>query len=84
MNKYFSLIGHNLASKMPNPSKQFYEYLPNLGHPGSFAFNPVSPLEMENETMNAPLNKAHGLNSSKSNLKIHKTYYKPTSTGPYQ
>ena len=26
MNKYFSSIGYNLASKMPNPSKQFTEY----------------------------------------------------------
>ena len=30
MNKYFSSIGHNLASKMPNSPKQFTDYLPNL------------------------------------------------------
>ena len=30
MNKYFSSVGYNLASKMPNPSKQFTEYLPTL------------------------------------------------------
>ena len=63
MNKYFSSIGHNLASKIPNPRKQFSEYLPDLSDPGSFFFNPVSPLEIENEIMNTPLNKAHGLYS---------------------
>ena len=63
MNKYFSSIGHNLASKMPNPPKNFSEYLPDLSDPGSFFFNPVSPLEIENEIMNTPLNKAHGLYS---------------------
>ena len=63
MDKYFSSIGHNMASKMPNPSKQFSEYLPNLSDPGSFFFNPVSPLEIENEIMSTPLNKAHGLYS---------------------
>ena len=51
MNKYFSSIRYNLASKMPNSAKVFSEYLPNLSDPGSFFFNPVSPLEIENEIM---------------------------------
>ena len=68
MNKYFSSIGHNLASKMPNPPKQFSEYLPDLSDPGSFFFNPVSPLEIQNEIMNTPLNKQHGLYSFPSRI----------------
>ena len=53
---------------MPNPSKQFSEYLPNLSDPGSFFFNRVSPLEIENEIMSTPLNKAHGLYSFPSRI----------------
>ena len=69
MNKYFSSIGHYLASKIPNPPKQFSEYLSDLSDPGSFFFNPVSPLEIENEiTRNTPLNKAHGLYSFPSRI----------------
>ena len=68
MNKYFSSIGHNLASKMPNPPKQFSEYLSDLSHPCSFIFNPVSPLEIENEIMKTPLNKAHALYSFSSRI----------------
>ncbi|PFX14284.1 Ankyrin-2 [Stylophora pistillata] len=59
MNKYFSLVGYNLAFKTPNPSKQFAEYLPKLNSSGSFFFNPVSP-EIELEIMTLPQNKAHG------------------------
>ena len=61
---------------MPTPSKQFPDYLPNLGDPGSFFFNPASPLEIENEIMSTPLNKAHGLYFFPE---IGKIYYKPTS-----
>ena len=63
MNKYFSSIGHNLASKMPNPNKQFYEYLPKLSMADSFFFNPVSYTEIETDIMNIQLDKAHGLYS---------------------
>ena len=63
MNKYFSSVGYNLASKMPNPSKQFTEYLPTLNSSGLFYFNPVSPSEIEFEIMTIPQNKAHGLYS---------------------
>ena len=36
MNKYFSSIGHNLASKMPNSPEQFADYLPKLDFASSF------------------------------------------------
>ena len=63
MKKYFSSIGYNLASKMPNPPKQFTEYLPKLNFDGSFFFNPVSPSDIELEIMTTPINKVYGLYS---------------------
>ena len=63
MNKYFSSIGHNLASKLPYPNKQFHEYLPKIGMADSFFFNPVSYREIETDIMNIQLDKAHGLYS---------------------
>ena len=63
MNEYFSSIGHNLASKMPNSQKQFFDYLPKSRNADSFFFNPVTQTEIESEIMNTPLNKAHGLYS---------------------
>ena len=63
MNKYFSSIGHNLASKMPNSPKQFTDYLPKLDFASSFFFNPVSPSEIDSEIMTIQLNKAQRLYS---------------------
>ena len=63
MIKYFSSIGYNLASKMPNPPKQFTEYLPKLNFDSSFFFNPVSPSDIEFEIMATPINKVYGLYS---------------------
>ena len=63
MNEYFSSIGHNLASKMPNPQKEFFDYLPKSRNADSFFFNPVTQTEIESEIMNTPLNKVHGLYS---------------------
>ena len=62
-NKHFSSVGHELASKMPNSSTSFHEYLSNSTNPFSFAFNYVSPKELELEIMSIPLNKSYGLYS---------------------
>ena len=58
MNEYFSSIGHNLASKMPNPQKEFFDYLPKSRNAASFFFNPVTQTEIESEIMNTPLRAA--------------------------
>ena len=63
MNEYFSSISHNLASKMPNLQREFFDYLPKSRNADSFFFNPVTQTEIESEIMNTPLNKAHGLYS---------------------
>ena len=62
MNKYFSAIEHNLASKMPNSPKQFTEYLLiKVRLATSFLFNPVSPSEIAYVIMTIQLNNVHGL-----------------------
>ena len=63
-NKHFSLVGHELTSKMPNSSSTLsHEYLLNSTNPYSFAFNYASPKELELEIMAIPLNKSYGLYS---------------------
>ena len=63
LNKHFSRIVHKLATKMPMSTISFYNYLPSFQCPKSFAFQPVSPSEIEAEFMSIPANKAHGLYS---------------------
>ena len=63
MNKYFSSVGYNLASKMPHPFQHFADYLPQVNSASSFFFNPVSSFEIELEIMAIPQNKSHGLYS---------------------
>ena len=57
LNKHFSSVGHELASKMPKSSTLFTDYLPRLDNPHSFAFNYVSPKEIE-LIMGIPLKKS--------------------------
>ena len=59
LNKYFSSVGHSLASKMPNPLVSFTDYLPRVNNLNSFVFNPVTPKEIEMELMSLPANKAY-------------------------
>ena len=64
MNEYFSSIGQNLASKMPNSQKNFFDYpVPKSRNADSFFFNPVTQTEIESEIMTIPLNMAHRLYS---------------------
>ena len=48
---------------MPNPPKQFTEYLPKWNFDSSFFFNPVSPSDIVLEIMTTPINKVYGLYS---------------------
>ena len=61
-NKYFSSVGHKLASKLPPCNRHFTEFL-NQNHENSFFFYSVTPTEIETEILSIPLNKAHGLYS---------------------
>ncbi len=63
LNKHFSTIGINLASKLPNPTKHFSQYLDTTNYPSSFFFDPISPYEVECEITSMPRAKACGLYS---------------------
>ncbi len=60
-NKHFSTIGINLASKLPNPTKHFSQYLDTTNYPSSFFFDTISPYEVECEINSMPRAKACGL-----------------------
>ena len=62
-NKYFSSVGHKLASQIPNSQASFVEYLPNVNISSSFSFNPVSSSEIELEIKLIPTKKSYGLYS---------------------
>ena len=48
---------------MKNSSALFADYLPRINNPCSFAFNPVSHVEIELEILKIPMGKAYGLYS---------------------
>jgi len=62
LNIHFSSVGRKLASKIPPTYGNFTEYL-SSNYSESFFFNPVTALEIENEIVSIPVNKAHGLYS---------------------
>ena len=62
LNIPFSSVGRKLASKIPPTTYNFTEYLSG-NYSESFFFNPVTALEIENETFSIPLNKVRGLYS---------------------
>ena len=68
MNKYFSSIGHNVASKMPNLKEKCFDYLLKSRNADSFFFNPVTQTEIDSEIMNTPFNKSHGLYSFRTRI----------------
>ena len=62
-NRYFTSVGHNLATQVPSSSHKFTEYLAPNNNSGSFFFDPVSPDDIEREILSIPKNKAYGLYS---------------------
>ena len=75
MNEYFSSTGHNLASKMPNPQKEFFDYLPKSRNADSFFFNPITQTEIESEIMNIAIQQGSWIVFfPHSRLAISKTY----------
>ena len=51
LNSHFASVGPKLASKMPQSQIHFVDYLPKLSTSGSFAFQPVTPSEVELEIL---------------------------------
>ena len=62
-NRYFTSVGHNLATQVPRSSHRFTEYLSLNNNSGSFFLDPVSPDDIEREIWYIPKNKAYGLYS---------------------
>ena len=62
-NRYFTSVGHNLATQVPNSSHRFNEYLSPNNNFGSFFFDPVSPDDIEREILSIPKSKFYGLYS---------------------
>ena len=61
LNSHFASVGPKLASKMPQSQKHFANYLPKPRTSGSFAFQPVTPSEVELKILSTPHNKAYRL-----------------------
>ena len=59
-NRYFTSVGHNLATQVPSSSHRFTEYLSSNNNYGSFFFDPVSPDDIEREILSIPKNKSYG------------------------
>ena len=49
--RYFTSVGHNLATQVPNSSHRFKEFLSPNDNFGSFFFDPVSPDDIEREIL---------------------------------
>ena len=60
-NRYFTSVGHNLATQVPSSSHRFTDYLSPNNNCGSFFFDAVSPDDIEREILSIPKNKAYGL-----------------------
>ena len=69
INKYFSSVGNNLATKMPQAKYSYMKYLNNSKSPDtSFFFEPVTSHEVKLEILSIPKNKSHGLYSCPTQL----------------
>ena len=63
INKYFASIGHNLASNLPASTRSYDSYLSAYHIRDSFAFQLVTPSEIETEILQTPNDKCYGLDS---------------------
>ena len=61
LNKHFSSVEHNLASKLPPSKHSFNEYLTNNHLPNSFNFEPVIPTAISAQIQALPLYKSYGM-----------------------
>ena len=69
VNKYFSSVGNNLATKLPEAKHPCTDYLCNSKSPDtSFFLKPVTPHEVKLEILSIPNNKSSGLYSCSAQL----------------
>ena len=69
LNDHFASVGPKLANKLPTVQCNYFDFLNRSNSPdSSFAFNLVSPAEVELEILRIPINKSHGLYSCPTQL----------------
>ena len=68
-NDHFASVGPKLANKLPTVQREYFDFLNRSNSPdSSFAFNLVTPAEVELEILGIPINKSHGLYSCPTQL----------------
>ena len=66
---HFASVGPKLANKLPTVQRKYFDFLNRSNSPdSSFAFNLVTPAEVESEILRIPINKSHGLYSCPNQL----------------
>ena len=69
INKYFSFVSNNLATKMPQAEHSYVDYLSNAKSPDtSFFLKHITLHEVKLEILSIPNNKSHGLYSCPTQL----------------
>ena len=62
LNDYFASVAPKLANKLPTVQRNYFNFMNRYNSPdSSFAFNLVTPAEVELEILRIPNNKSHGL-----------------------
>ena len=69
LNDHFASVGPKLANKLPTVQRNYSDFMNKANSPvSSFAFNLVTPAEVELEISRIPNNKSHGLYSCPTQL----------------
>ena len=69
LNDHFASVGPKLANKLPTVQRKYFDFLNRSNSPdSSFAFNLITPAEVESEILCIPINKSHGLYSCPTQL----------------
>ena len=69
LNDHFASVGPKLANKLPTVQRNYFDFLNRYNSPDSlFAFNLVTPAEVELDILRIPINKSHGLYSCHTQL----------------
>ena len=66
---HLASVGPKLGNKLPTVQRNYFDFLNSSNSPdSSFAFNLVTPAEVELEILRIPINKSHGLYSCPTQL----------------
>ena len=69
LNDHFASVGPKLANELPTIQWNYFDFTNRSNSPdSSFAFNLVTPSEVELEILGIPINKSHGLYSCPTQL----------------